>query len=53
MNSLLIDPDILIEVSRRRHAVIPAQWSQLGLSKLPLFLLASHHRGNLAWRTPV
>lgn len=37
MNSVLIDSDILIEVSRGRDAVILAQWSQLGLSKLPLF----------------
>lgn len=37
MNSILIDSDILIEVSRARDAVILAQWSQLGLNKLPLF----------------
>lgn len=37
MNSVLIDSDILIEVSRGRDPAILAQWSQLALSKLPLF----------------
>jgi hypothetical protein len=37
LNSILIDSDILIEVSRARDAAILAQWNQLGLSNLPLF----------------
>lgn len=37
MKSVLIDSDILIEVSRGRDPAILAQWSQLALSKLPLF----------------
>lgn len=37
MNSVLIDSDILIEVSRGRDLAILTQWSQLALSKLPLF----------------
>jgi predicted nucleic acid-binding protein len=37
LNSVLIDSDILIEVSRGRDAAVLAQWSQLALSKLPLF----------------
>lgn len=37
MNSVLIDSDILIEVSRARDTIILARWGQLALSKLPLF----------------
>lgn len=37
MNSVLIDSDILIEVSRARDSIILARWGQLALSKLPLF----------------
>jgi len=37
LNSVLIDSDILIEVSRARDSIILARWGQLALSKLPLF----------------
>jgi len=37
LNSVLIDSDILIEVSRARDATILARWSELALSQFPLF----------------
>ena len=37
MNSVLIDSDILIEVSRARDAIVLGRWGQLALGQLPLF----------------